>query len=316
MDEPASRLLDDSNISQFQVHPGRRHSQQGIENALHLVPVTPPRVHKDLPQLPQLIFNNDSAWAQAFRPATTSDGDANATEFSSDEQATYPRVTQPSQKRRSTMLRQKSSRRSTRERRKSRPVDLARSRLSRNQNPQNPAKKFAISSPIPLESGVGLMVSTPIRQSEIGVGYAQMSINDMNTSSVYSTTSEEISPVPAPSSGNIAQDIQGKIEGMRKFTEALKGPSPQSGSGDTQGGPVVLPSRTKLLFKKVKKAFGRSSNSKRDHDPIRDDHLLNDSFTPDDEEAGRNTLSSVETRANEGMSFSTESEPTKLITLH
>jgi hypothetical protein len=69
IEEMASMLLDDTTMSELQGEIGKRLSQAGSAKILPQLPQEVPSRHKALPQLPQLLFNGDDAWALASRNA-------------------------------------------------------------------------------------------------------------------------------------------------------------------------------------------------------------------------------------------------------
>jgi len=84
IEEMASMLLDDTDIDQPRAEPGRRLSHIATSKALSH---SSSRDSKTLPQLPQLLFNGDDAWAMRTTPVVTAAGGNNEVHFSFEDEA-------------------------------------------------------------------------------------------------------------------------------------------------------------------------------------------------------------------------------------
>lgn len=321
MDELASRLLDDSNLSQFQTHQGRRLSQHSIVHVLHRLPDSP-RGQKDLPQLPQLLFNDDDAWALQFQSAQTADSGSNNVGFVGNGSGNSPseNIQGQTTKRKSFVpsLPPRSSMRATARERHRKQVTLkaAEAARSRLRHEKKESKKPLISSPIPIKSKRPLISSpipivrtppeqtqsSPLSMAPSNSNDHQAHNNDLNASSNPIVPGQE-APIDKP------LDVNGKIQAMLDATEQLK--------GKKKGTLLRTPAKkvkNANIFSRVKHALTshRHDYWRKPHDSARDDHLLDDELNQppelDPEDQFSSSISAVESCVNEGMSLSTCSD--------
>jgi hypothetical protein len=81
----ASMLLEDTDIDQLRTEHGKRLSQIASAKVAPNISSTGLRQSKTLPQLPQLLFNGDDAWAMRTTPVVTAAGSSNEVNFAEDD---------------------------------------------------------------------------------------------------------------------------------------------------------------------------------------------------------------------------------------
>jgi hypothetical protein len=79
--EMASMLLDDTTEDQLKTRPNRRLSQMTTTKTVSNLVHTQADEYKAHPQLPELIFNRDDAWAMKTAPVVTAAGNSNSMYF-------------------------------------------------------------------------------------------------------------------------------------------------------------------------------------------------------------------------------------------
>lgn len=311
MDEMASRLLDDSNLSQFQVHSSRRLSQHSISNVLHNLLDNLPeasQVRRDLPQLPQLEFNNDEAWHLQFRSIAVGESALNSAgnvvAMPLDETHRNQASVARHHSHKKIASGPGSNRITSRERHRRRiTAKAAEAGRVREYREENRAKTLdIISSPLqpnqhPRDREIGLAVSMPLQESSRPV---QPPRNDAELS---------IASIPNPDQSMFARkrlDVTSKINAMLAATVELKG---QPSSNVLLHNPLP-PSKKKFrgrqILARVKHAFRRHDQSKqKQYDTARDQSVLYQTFSreKDEYDPARSPISSVESRVNEGKSL-------------
>jgi hypothetical protein len=268
IEEMASILLEDTTIDQLKPESGMRMSQIGTAKVLPDDPRVGSSDSKVLPQLPQLLFNGDAAWAMNTTPVVTAAGRTNETQFSSESagQQLYP----------PTVF--------THARKGSGPPIPRRSSKRKSRRPKN-----NISNPQPSGSGQKDVASSTV-------------LSKIDISSRRPSTKK---PESSPSQ---AADINSKIEAMMAATKALKpgtdGVVLQGPFVPTKKRRL----RDNKVIAKMKTAFNDRLNSRsirKRHDSARDDHLLDTSINEvndfdDDVSVSVSALTALEIRMNEG----------------
>ncbi|KAH8685959.1 hypothetical protein BGZ60DRAFT_523225 [Tricladium varicosporioides] len=284
IEEMASILLDDTTIDQLRADPGRRLSQIPVPNELtNASPRMSTYNDKALPQLPNLVFNGDDAWALKSTSVVTAIGNSNEMQFTSarDELQSYP----PSiAKRQSNHIRKTSAPPIPRKSSKRRSV--------RNKSVLSSPKRAAICQSV---SGSAHRLTTSI-----------------------STPNYLNAPGTKSSNGIDPSDINGKIKAMLEASAQLK---PSSSSGTLLQGPLVANKKRRFkdhkVLAKVKTAINDRLGArqiKKAHDSARDDRLLDLGINdiqdlpdlPDlDEEISHSfsALNTLEIRLNEGKNL-------------
>jgi hypothetical protein len=270
IEEMASMLLDDTTTDRLKTEPGKRLSQITASKAL------PDIAHekKALPQLPQLLFNGDDAWAMKTTPVVTAAGGSNAMRFTGDPDDidSYP----PPLPRYSACYSRKGTappipRRSSK-RKSVQPSSLNPNYLTQASSQQDDSNKLRELG----QTGGGSPKQAGLRQ-------------------------------PQKAGGVEAADLNNKIEAMIAATKALK---PEL-DGTVLQGPFVPAKKRRLkdnkVFAKVKTAINDRllARTGRKHDPVRDDRLLDGSINEmqefeEDAMASVSALTTLEIRMNEG----------------
>ncbi|KAF4636248.1 hypothetical protein G7Y89_g1858 [Cudoniella acicularis] len=278
IDEMVSYLLDDTTVEQLREDPGKRLSQISVPNELSSIsPHIASPDDKGLPQLPNLIFNGDDAWAMRSTPVVIAIGSFNEIQFNSsfDELNSIP----PSiAKHPSNHLRKSSA--------PPIPRKSSKRKSARSKSIVSSPRKMSISQPISQTTkGLVTSISTPV----------------LLNAPEFSTT--------ASSNHN---DINRKVEAMLAATAKLK---PSSSDNGLLHGSLVSnkPRRMKdtKVIVKVKTAINdrwKARQSRKAHDSVRDDKLLDPSIngrpsSQDDLPPTLPALNIVEVRLNEGQNF-------------
>lgn len=273
IDEIASMLLDDTEIDQPCTEPARRLSYIPTSHSLSGIPFSSSRDTKTLPQLPQLMFNGDDAWAMRTAPVVTAAGSYNEVQFSFEGEA------------------------------------VAASPVSNLPIPIKQPRKD-ITPPIPRKSSKRKSGRPKASSTQLGkIGSAHSTtMKRVDRSSISPPKHVTKS---GPSSNNVATDVNDKIEAMIAATKALK-PGYDNTLLQGPCVPVKKRRlKDNKVFAKVKTVFndrmpGRSDRKR--HDSLRDDYLLgnsssNDLPTADDSyvpSPALSNVSEVERRLNEG----------------
>ncbi|KAL2073756.1 hypothetical protein VTL71DRAFT_11082 [Oculimacula yallundae] len=240
IEEMASMLLDDTNMDQLRPEGGKRMSQTAASKAMPGYPRTESQDGKSLPQLPQLTFNGDDAWAMRLAPAQTAAGMTNQVEFSEDD-------AQPA-----NFL----NRLSAQTRKSSAPVIPRKSSKRRSGRP----KSTAGHSQLHAHSGDRRSIANPSGQT----------LNAIASSSQPSGQSQP------KGTGFVAADINGKIEAMISATKALKPGS----EGTVLHGPLAPGKKRHLVGNKVLTKMKTAINDRlggkgaRKRDSMINDRLL------------------------------------------
>jgi hypothetical protein len=272
--EMASILLDDTTMNELNGEPGKRLSMISSAKILPQFPRPSSGIDKALPQLPQLLFNGDSAWAYQSHPVMTSAGKSNGREFTGDgdEPDSYPPplTRQPSHVRKTSAppVPRKSSKR--------------RSHLSKPKHSLEPNK------------------DTPACQDQ---NLVQRYSN--SRSQIITTISSQQNP-NRPMTSEGATEINNKIASMLTASRDLKHPPSDERSLHA---PLLTTKRRRVISNNVIAKMKRAINE-RLHDSglrtrvvtIGDCHLLDNSMSqlPDYDEE-HTTVSAMEIRMNEGM---------------
>ena len=263
-------LLDDTTIDQFHAQTGKCLSQIAATKVLPDIS----NEKKALPQLPQLLFNGDDAWAMKTTPVVTAAGNSNAMQFTNDpdEVDSYP----PTLPRYAANHSRKGSappipRRSSK-RKSARPSSLNPNYSSQSTSQQDELNK-----------------SKKLGQTD-------------------AKSSKQNDPLQPQTAGSVeSANLNNKIEAMIAATKALK---PEL-DGTVLQGPFVPAKKRRLkdnkVFVKMKTAINDRllARTGRKHDPVRDDRLLENSINEmqefeEDVLASVSALSTLEIRLNEG----------------
>ena len=264
----ASILLEDTTLDQAESEHG---DQLGQITAAKMIPgFSDPGIprSKTLPQLPQLVFNGDDAWATKISPAVTAVGSSNEDLFSDD--ALVPENTASNFSKSVKHTRKRSA-----------PPIPRRSSKRKSVRPKEVSKQQSV-----------LTYEHPTTPSSSEVNNVHVSCPDLLQM-----------PQARPRTGNAGIDVARSIEAMLAAQEALKGPSNNGTLRDTTKKHRV---KNNKVLTRVKTAInGRLQvrSSRKTYDPARDDLLLDSSTselpTPDND-FSTDALTSVERRMNEG----------------
>jgi hypothetical protein len=272
IEEIASMLLDETTMDQFNGEPGKRLSQIAAAKTFPQPPCSAAQDSKALPQLPQLLFNGDDAWAMRSSPVMTAAGGCNEVQFSAgdEEPDSYP----PNLSRQPPHVRKCSA-----------PPLPRRSSKRNSARPKKPDSEAKSQATFLQDGPNGSNKQKRLVESDI------------------TPPKQIVHPEPKTSTSVEAADVNNKIEAMMAATKSLK----PSANGNLLHGPVVPDKKRRFkdnVLVKMKTAINDRlqvrSNRKR-HDPARDDHLLDNNLNemPEYDEDG-SAVSAMEIRMNEG----------------
>ncbi|CZT44996.1 uncharacterized protein RSE6_05264 [Rhynchosporium secalis] len=270
IEELASILLDDTNIDQLRPESGKRMSQTAATNAIPGYPRTDSQDGKNPPQLLRLVFNDDDAWAMRMAPVVTAAGSSNQVDFT--EESTLP----------TSFL----NRMSVHTGKSSAPKIPRKSSKRRSGRPQSTQPQTMSGDRRSIANPSGQTITTTVSFS-------------------YQSGSSQ-----SKSTGNVATDINSKVEAMIAATKALKPGS----DGIVLPGPLVPDKKNRLVGNKVLTKMKTAINDRfggryaRKRDSIINGRLLDPTLNEvqdleDDVSASGETATAMELRMNEGDNF-------------
>jgi hypothetical protein len=290
----ASMLLDDTTIDQWKADPGKRLSQISMSNGPPGMSQVGSQDSKALPQLPSLLFNGDNAWAFKTSPVVTATGSVNEMQFDNGTDqlpgphgTSYPHVrnftppthSAPSIPSAPPMSSAPPIPRKSSKRKSSRPKSMS------IQN--GPLARKAVSESISTPNHL-----TALSQHKSSTQIDPNHVNDKIQQMLTAT-----------------KDLKGDTVGVKYHnlseptTTVLRGPR----EGAVFHGPMVSTKKRLRDYKvlsRMKSVISDRLNaktSKKRHDPVRDDRLLDSSLNDfyDDVSASTSAISTLEIGANE-----------------